>query len=85
MEEGENHESPRYCIEVNVPKGERKLAVVRLHHGDVLQIAVEDTVALHYKTVCFNQLFGDTQYQSKMWTHLLIQGFFFTLTIFYIV
>ena len=25
------------------------------------------------------------QYQSKVWTHLLIQGFFFIFTIFYIV
>ena len=27
----------------------------------------------------------DVQYQSKVWTHLLIQGFFFIFTIFYIV
>ena len=25
------------------------------------------------------------QYQSKVWTHLLIQGFFFVFTIFYII
>ena len=33
MEGGENHESPRCCIEVNVPRGGRKLAVLQLHHG----------------------------------------------------
>ena len=27
----------------------------------------------------------NVQYQSKVWTHLLIQGFFFIFTIFYIV
>ena len=59
MEEGENHEPPRFCIEVNVPRGEQKLAVLRLHHGATLQSAVEATVDLHCKTVCFNQLFGD--------------------------
>ena len=59
MEGGENHEPPRFCIEVNVPRGGRKLAVLRLHHGATLQSAVEATVDLHCKTVCFNQLFGD--------------------------
>ena len=28
---------------------------------------------------------GNVQHQSKVWTHLLIQGFFFIFTIFYIV
>ena len=28
---------------------------------------------------------NDIEYQSKVWTHLLIQGFFFIFTIFYIV
>ena len=59
MEGGENHEPPRFCIEVNVPRGGRKLAVLRLHHVATLQSAVEATVDLHCKTVCFNQLFGD--------------------------
>ena len=59
MEGGENHEPPRFSIEVNVPRGERKLAVLRLHHGAPLQSAVEATVDLHCKLVCFNQLFGD--------------------------
>jgi hypothetical protein len=35
--------------------------------------------------VCVNAPYPDIQYQSKVWTHLLIQGFFFILTIFYIV
>ena len=45
-------------IEVNVPRGGQKLAVLRLHHGATLQSAVEATVDLHCKTMCF-QLFGD--------------------------
>ena len=58
MEEGENHEPPMCCIKVNVPRGRQKLAVLQLHHGATLQSAVEATVDLHCKTVCFNQLFG---------------------------
>ena len=58
MEGVENHEPPRFCIEVNVPTGGRKLAVLRLHHGATPQRAVEATVDFHCKTVCFNQLFG---------------------------
>ena len=57
MKGGENHEPPRFCTEVNVPRGGRKLAVPRLHHGVTLQSAVEATVDLNSKTVCFNQLF----------------------------
>ena len=56
---GENHEHPRFCIEVNVPRGGWKIAVLRLHHGATLEGVVEATVDLHCKTVCFNQLFGD--------------------------
>ena len=41
MEGGENHEPPRFCIEVNVRRGGRKLAVVQLQHGATLQSAVE--------------------------------------------
>ena len=59
MEGGENYEPPRFCIKVNVPRGGLKLAVLRLHHGATLQSAVEATVDLHCKTMCFNQLFGD--------------------------
>ena len=59
MEGGENQEPPRFCIEVIVPRGGRKLAVLRLHHGATLQSADEATVDLHCKIVCFNQLFGD--------------------------
>jgi hypothetical protein len=59
MEGGENHDPPKFCIEVNVPKGGWKLAVLQLHHGDTLQSAVEATVDLLCKIVCFNQLLGD--------------------------
>jgi hypothetical protein len=59
MEGGENQESLRFRIEVNVPRGGQKLAVLQLHHGATLQSAVEATIDLHCKTVCFNQLFGD--------------------------
>jgi hypothetical protein len=59
MEGGENQEPPRFCIEVNVPRRGRKLAVLRLHYGATLQNAVEATVDLHSKTVCFNKLFDD--------------------------
>ena len=58
MEWGENHEPPRFCIEVNVPRGGWKLTV-RLHRGATLQSAVGAIADLHSKTVCFNQLFGD--------------------------
>ena len=51
MEGGENHELPRFCIEVNVPRGERKLAVLRLHHVATLQSAVEAAVDLLCKIV----------------------------------
>ena len=59
MEGGENHDPPRFCIEVNVPRGGLKLAVLWLHHGATLQSAVEATVDLHCKTVCLDQLYGD--------------------------
>jgi hypothetical protein len=59
MEWGENHEPPRFCIEVNVARGRRKQAVLRLHHGANLKSAVEATVDLNCKTVCYNKLFGD--------------------------
>ena len=59
MEGGENHEPPRFCVEVNVPRGGRKRVVLRLHNGATLQSAVEATVDLHCNSVCFNQLFGD--------------------------
>ena len=56
---GASHEPPRFCIEVSVPRGGWKLYVLRLHHGATLQSAVEATIDLHCKTVCFNELFGD--------------------------
>jgi hypothetical protein len=59
MEAGENQEPPRFCIDV--PRGGRKLAFLRLHHGATLQSSVEATVDLNCKIVCFNQLFGDMQ------------------------
>ena len=48
MERDENHEHPRFPIEVNVPGGGQKLAVLRLHHGATLQSPAEATVDLHY-------------------------------------
>ena len=56
-----NHEPPRLCIEVNVPRRGRKLAVLRLHHNASLQAAAE-------ATVCFNQFFGDVNifYDNSM-------------------
>ena len=36
-----------------------KIAVLQLHHGATLEGAVEASVDLHCKTVCFNQLFSD--------------------------
>ena len=60
MEGRENHETPRFSNEFNVPRGGQKLAVLRLHHGATLQSAIEAIVDLiNYKTVCFNKLFGD--------------------------
>ena len=55
MEGGDNQEPPRFCIEVNVPRGGQKLAVLQLHHGATLQSAAEATVDHHCKTVCFNK------------------------------
>ena len=55
MDGGENYEPPRFSIEVNVLRGGRKIAVLRLHDGATLQSAVEVTVDLLYKIVCFNQ------------------------------
>jgi hypothetical protein len=48
-----------FFIEVNVYRGGWKIAVLQLFHGATLQSAVEGTVDLHCKTVCFNQLFGE--------------------------
>jgi hypothetical protein len=59
MEGGENYETPRFRIDFSVRRGGRKLAVLRLHHGATLQSAVEATVDLHCKTVCFNHLYVD--------------------------
>ena len=53
---GENHESPRFCIEVNVPRGGWNLAVFRLHHGATLQSAVEATVDIAKQCVLINYL-----------------------------
>ena len=50
MEGGEAYEPPRFCIEVNVPRG---------HHGATPESTVEVTIDLHSKIVGFDQLFGD--------------------------
>jgi hypothetical protein len=59
VEGAENYEPPRFCIEVNVPRVGRKLALLRLYHGATLQRVVEARLDLLCKIVCFNQLFGD--------------------------
>jgi hypothetical protein len=64
---GENHEPPRFCIEVNVHREGLKLAVLLLHNGATLQNAVEATVD-HCITVCFNELFGDMNIFSIVWS-----------------
>ena len=46
-------------MEGGVPRGGRKLAVLRQHHGATLQSAAEATVDLLCIIVCFNKLFGD--------------------------
>jgi hypothetical protein len=76
---GENHKPPRFCIEVNVVRVGRKLAVLRLHHGATLQSAVEATVDLHCKTVCCNQLFGDVNIFSVV---LSKNYYFFNVSLF---
>jgi hypothetical protein len=58
MEGGEYHEPPRFSIEVNVPRGGWKLAVLRLHHDATLQSAVEATVDISkYFCYCFYLIF----------------------------
>jgi hypothetical protein len=59
MEGVEEHEPPRFCIELNLAIGRWKIAVVQLHHGATLEGAVETTIDLHCKTVCFNQVLGE--------------------------
>jgi hypothetical protein len=49
MDGGENHEPARFCIEVNVPRGGRKLAVLRLHYSATLQSSVDATVDFNCK------------------------------------
>ena len=46
MKEGENHELPRFCIEVNVLRGGQKQVVLQQFHSATLQSAVEATVDL---------------------------------------
>ena len=48
-----------FVLEVDVPRGGWKLAVLRQHHVLPYSSAVEATVDLLCKIVCFNQLFGD--------------------------
>jgi hypothetical protein len=50
MKAGENHEPPMFYIEVNVHRGRRKIAVLRLHHGATVEGSVKATVDLHCKT-----------------------------------
>ena len=71
MEGGENCEPPRFCIDVNVPTAEQKLAILWLHHGATLQSAIEATIYLHCKAVCFINLFGDVNIFSKSLIYFL--------------
>ena len=48
MEMGEPYEPRRFCIEVNVARGGRTLAVLRLQHGATLDSAVEVTAKRCY-------------------------------------
>jgi hypothetical protein len=64
MNGGENHEPPRFFIEVNVPRERWKKAVLRLHCGAAQKSAVDATVDLHCKTVCFNTFFGEVNIVS---------------------
>ena len=66
MKGGEAYEPPRFCIGVNVARGGRKLAVLRLHHGATPDSAVDVTADIHCKTVYFNQLFGDMRIFSRV-------------------
>jgi hypothetical protein len=59
MKGGENHETLRFSIEVNVAREGWTLTVLWLHHGATLQSAVGATVVLYCNTVCFNKLFGE--------------------------
>ena len=52
MEGGENHNPPRFCIEVNVTRGGQKLAVLHIHLGASPDSAVDVTYIA-------KQLFGD--------------------------
>ena len=54
-----------FVLKSMYPRGGRKLAVLRLHHGATL-CAVEAIVDLHCKTVGFNQLFGDVNIFSTV-------------------
>ena len=62
----ENHEPPRFIIEVIVPRGGWTLSVLQLHHGATLQSVFEATVDLHCKTVCYNLLFHDVNMFTKV-------------------
>ena len=57
-----------FALKFDVPRGGWKLAVLWLHHGATLQSAVETTVDLHCKTMCFNKLFGGVNILSIVLT-----------------
>jgi hypothetical protein len=40
MEEAENKEPPRFCIEVNIPRGGQKLVGVTLHNNVLINYLV---------------------------------------------
>ena len=62
MEGGEAYKPPRFCIEVNVARGKRKLAVLRLHHGATPESVVEGTIDLHCKQCVLINYFVTYEY-----------------------
>jgi hypothetical protein len=63
---GESRDSPRFCIEVNVPREEWKLALLQLHHGATLQSAVEATVRLSFEILATPEVNGYL-YEECIW------------------
>jgi hypothetical protein len=80
MERGENHELPRFCFEVNVPRGGRKLAVYSYTMVLTCRVLLRLLLTFIAKTVCFNQLFGGVKIFSIV---LSKNDNFFNVSLFY--
>ena len=71
----------------------RKIEVERAHRtgkpttgpGDMPRTLVAKLLRFKDKVAVLERAHLNMQYQTKVWTHLLIQGFYFIFTIFYIV